>query len=412
MEESLDDRIDVVDGGPGRAARACRRRRRRRCRQGAVFRRRRRRQARVVEIAAAVPLGRRSAEDRVPAVAQQPAGGDPRALPRRLRRRSKGQGRPGRADRRDAGQGRYARAQLRRGAGRALPAGRVHPRVRRQGVGGLRGDGPPRQRREVRRAARRSDPEPALRRGRLHAQPPGRARLRHQDPARKRRRGPGQAGDGDRALRRPPLRPPVAGDGRRAERDHARRRQAVLRPALHARSPGRRRGRRLRRRLRRRVHAPVRVARPQGRAAAAAAAPAPPRRHRDPDRREGRARQRHLDRAPAADHARQQRLLSADRRAVVPGRAPHLQRRADESPARQPRPELRRLRVHRELHPGRLVDVPAAQHPAPRAALRDLAASGAAGEQPVRAARGAVRDRQADPRRASPRPDSRRPRRS
>ncbi len=34
------------------------------------------------------------------------------------------------------------------------------------------------------RATVRPDPEPALRRGRLHAQPPGRARLHHQDPAR------------------------------------------------------------------------------------------------------------------------------------------------------------------------------------------------------------------------------------
>ncbi|HSS38830.1 MAG TPA: insulinase family protein, partial [Polyangia bacterium] len=64
------------------------------------------------------------------------------------------------------------------------------------------------------------------------------------------------------------------------------------------------------------------------------------------------------------------RLLPADGGAVVPGRAPDVQRRADESPSRQPRPELRGLRVHRELHPGRLVDVPAAEHSAPAAALR------------------------------------------
>ncbi len=138
--------------------------------------------------------------------------------------------------------------------------------------------------------------------------------------------------------------------------------------------------------------------RPPRRAAAAPAAGAQARRQRDPDRREGRARQRDLDRAPAVDHARQQRLLSADRRALVPGRAPDLQRRADEPSARQPRPELRRLRLHRELHPGRLVDVSAAQHLAPPAALRDLAAPGAAAEQPVRAARRALRDRQVDPR--------------
>ena len=54
-----------------------------------------------------------------------------------------------------------------------------------------------------------------------------------------------------------------------------------------------------------------------------------------PDRRrEGRARARHLDRPRARRHPQGRRLLSADRRALVPGRAPHLQRRADEPPAR------------------------------------------------------------------------------
>ena len=67
--------------------------------------------------------------------------------------------------------------------------------------------------------------------------------------------------------------------------------------------------------------------------------------------------------SPIAITRARSRLLSVDRRAVVPGRAPHVQRRADEPPARRPRAELRRLRVHRELHPGRLVDLPAPNIP-------------------------------------------------
>ena len=56
-----------------------------------------------------------------------------------------GQGRAGRADRRDARRGRQQGAHLRRAARRALPAGGADPRLRRQGVGGLRGHRPPRQ---------------------------------------------------------------------------------------------------------------------------------------------------------------------------------------------------------------------------------------------------------------------------
>ena len=107
--------------------------------------------------------------------------------------------------------------------------------------------------------------------------------------------------------------------------------------------------------------------------------PLPKPKRESPDRRrEGRARVRDLDRAAAGRDPQGSRLLPADRRALVPGRAPHLQRRADAPPARGPRAQLRRLRVHRELHPGRLDDLPAAQHRAPPAALRDLAAPGAA----------------------------------
>ena len=93
------------------------------------------------------------------------------------------------------------------------------------------------------------------------------------------------------------------------------------------------------------------------------------------------------------------------------GRAPNLQRRAHDAPARAARPQLRRLRLHRKLHPGRLEHLPAAQHPAARATLRALAAPGAAAEQPVRAARRPVRGRQADSR-GDPREVASRPRRT
>ena len=300
----------------------------------------------------------------------------------------------------DAGQGRQQGAHLRRGAGRALPAGRADSRLRRQGIDRVRGDGPPRQPRQVRRSAGRAGADAALRRRRLHPQPPGRARLPHQDAARERRRGSGQAGDGDGDVPRSPLRPADAGDGRRPDGDHARRRAQAVRDALRARSPDHRRRGRLSRRLRRGVREALRRAARQGAAAAEAAARRPlPKANQLHRRREGGARARDLDRAADRGHPQGPRLLSADRGAFVSGRAPHVQRRADEPPARDARPQLRRLRLRRELHPGRLVDVPAAQHPAPAAALRALAAPGAAAQQPVRAARRALRDRQADPRR-------------
>ena len=143
-------------------------------------------------------------------------------------------------------------------------------------IGRLRRDRPPRQPGEVRRSARRADPDAALRRRRLHAQPPGRARLRHQDAARKRRRGPGQAGDGDVDVRRGhPYGRPSQGTVAGLERHHARRRPQALRVALHARSTDRRRRGRLPRRLRRGVREALRDAARQGAAAAASCRPRP-----------------------------------------------------------------------------------------------------------------------------------------
>ena len=120
---------------------------------------------------------------------------DPRALPRRLRRRPEGQGGPGRAHRRDAGQGRHAR---RAATPRCWTRSTRWPRnIRVYGdkesvvfEGMVHRDN----------LAKFADLlaeqilNAALRRRRLHAQPPGRARLHHQDAARKRRRGSGQAG--------------------------------------------------------------------------------------------------------------------------------------------------------------------------------------------------------------------------
>ena len=231
---------------------------------------RRARQARPASRPSASKVGRHP--HGVPAVAGEPAGRPARLLPGRIGRRPEGQGRPRASDRHDAGQGRKQGEELRRGAGRALPAGRADSRLRRQGIDRVRGDRPPRQPRRIRRSARRTGADAALRRRRLHAQPPGRARLRHQDAAREPRRGSGQAGDGDGDVPRPSLRPPVAGDGRRPERHHARRRAQAVRVALRARSPGDRRRGRLSRRLRRGVREALRGAARQGAAAAEAAA--------------------------------------------------------------------------------------------------------------------------------------------
>ena len=153
----------------------------------------------------------------------------------------------------------------------------------------------------------------------------------------------------------------------------------LSRVALHARSPDRRRRGRLPRRLRRGVRA-------------SGSRRCPPRRRRcrscrrRPCTRRTSCSSSRRTRAPTPSRSaarsritrKRPRLLPADGRAFVPGRAPHVQRRADATPARAARAQLRRLRVHRELHPGRLVDVPAAEHPAPPAALRALAAAGAA----------------------------------
>ena len=209
---------------------------------------------------------------RLPPLARQPAVRDPPLLPGRLRRRSEGEGRAGRAHRRDGGQGGSKSRSYAELLDALYPLAANIRVVRRQGVGGLRRDGPPRQPGEVRRPARRAGARPALRRGRLRPQQAGRARLRGQDPARQRRRGAGQAGDGHRALQEPPLRLPHAGDGRRPHRPHAGRRPEVLRQPLHARPPHRRRRRRLPRGFRRDLRQALRGAARQGAAAAQAAA--------------------------------------------------------------------------------------------------------------------------------------------
>ena len=220
-------------------------------------------------------------------LAAEPALRDPPGLPDRLGRRSRRQGGAGVAHRRHARARRQQGAHLRRAARRALPAGRRDQGLQRQGIGGLRRDGPPRQPGEVRRSPGRAGADPALRRRRLRAQQGGRARLPDQDAARERRRGARQAGAGDGALPGAPLRPPHAGDGRRPHRHHARRREEVLRRALRAQPAGGRRRRRLPDRLRRGVRQAVRRAAGQGAAAAQAAAragaqgePAPGRRRR------------------------------------------------------------------------------------------------------------------------------------
>ena len=180
---------------------------------------------------------------------------------------------------------------------------------------------------------------------------------------------------------------PATGDRRRPGGHQPGRRQAVLRHPLFPRSSHRRRRRRIPRRLRRDVRGAVQRASRQGRAAAAAEGPARPQGGRGADRREGDARQRHLHRLSHLAHPGGPRFLSADRGAVVPGRTPDVQRRPDEPPARRPRAELRGLRLYRKLHPGRMVDLSPSERAAPPAALRDLAASGAAAERAVRAAR-------------------------
>ena len=305
---------------------------------------------------------RRRDPHRLHPLAAEPALRDPPRLPDRLGRRSGRQGGGGVAHRRDARTRRQQAPHLRRAARRALSAGRRDQGLQRQGIGGVRRDRPPRQPGEVRRSARRAGADPPLRRRRLRPQQGRRARLPDQDAARERRRGARQAGAGDGALPGAPLRPPHAGDGRRAHRHHARRREEVLRRALRAQPAGGRRRGRLPGRLRRGVRQAVLRAAGQGAAAAQAAAGAGAQGQPAPGRAEGRARQRHLHRPHPRRHPQGRRLLSAHRGAVVPRRAPHLQRRADEPPARQPRPQLRRLRLHRELHPGRLDHVPAPQH--------------------------------------------------
>ena len=156
----------------------------------------------------------------------------------------------------------------------------------------------------------------------------GRPRRHHQDPARKRRREPGQAGPGHAALPRPSLWLPDPRHGGGPRRDHARRRQALLPPALHARAADRRRRRRLPRGLPGRVRGPFRHPARHRRSPPAAAAAARRPRAAPAAGREAVARQCHLHRAPLGRHPRRRGLLSALRRRFVPGRAPHLQRRA------------------------------------------------------------------------------------
>ena len=83
--------------------------------------------------------------------------------------------------------------------------------------------------------ARDRDDHPAAVRPRgLRAAPQRGARLRHQDPARQQRRRAGQVDPAGRALQGSPVRPSRPGDRPGPEGDHARRRQGVSPPALHA----------------------------------------------------------------------------------------------------------------------------------------------------------------------------------
>ena len=70
------------------------------------------------------------------------------------------------------------------------------------------------------------------------------------------------------------------------------------------------------------------------------------------DRREAGRLDGDLARLPDRRHPPRRRLLRPGRRQLVPRRAPDVQRQADARPARQAGAELRRLLVHRGLHPG------------------------------------------------------------
>ena len=90
------------------------------------------------------------------------------------------------------------------------------------------------------------------------------------------------------------------------------------------------------------------------------------------DRRQAGRGHGHLDRLPDRRDPPRRRLLRPGRRQLLPGRAPHVQRQADAGPARQARAELRRLLLHRGLHPGRGEHLPGSQQPAAAAVLLDL----------------------------------------
>ena len=156
-------------------------------------------------------------------------------------------------------------------------------------------------------------------------------RLRDQDAARQRRRGARQAGAGRRVLYTDhPYGHPSQARWRPHRPSRSTTSASFYADALHARPPGRRRGRRLPGRFRARP-SPSASRRCRPRPPPLPKLPPPPRPQGQPaaDRGEGRARQRHLDRPPARHHPQRSRLLPAHGGALVPRRAPHVQRRAD-----------------------------------------------------------------------------------
>ena len=172
--------------------------------------------------------------------------------------------------------------------------------------------------------------------------------------------------------------------------------RAFHRVALHAGPGARRHRRRLPGRLRRarRARAPRPAAGGRGGPRGAPRAP-DARRRRAAAGRQGRHRDRHLHRLPDRRHPRRRRLLRPAGRQLLFRRAPHVQRPADEQDARPAGPELRRLLLRGELHPGRRVAAADPEHPEEPAVLQHLDPACPAPQRALRPAPG-------DPRAARP----------